>query len=52
MKNINSAKKLAIALENGNVNIQQVSKALAKRVDLWASRKEILIVDGEIIKNW
>lgn len=52
MKKINSAKKLAMALESGNVMVSKVSKSLIKRVELWASRKEVLIVNGEIIKNW
>lgn len=40
------ANKLA---KGGSVPADMVSKALSKRISLWARRKEIEIVDGFII---
>ena len=49
---IKSGRELAQTLENTSVKIENCSKALARKIQLWASRSEIKIENGLIVKNW
>lgn len=50
---IKSRRELAIALDGGKtVDVANVSKRLARIVNLWASRKEIIISNGKITGNF
>ena len=49
---IKSGRELAITLEKVNVKLENCSKALTRKIQLWASRSEIKIESGLIIKNW
>ena len=41
-----SRRELAIRLSNGSVNIELLSKKVEKTVNLWLSRKEVIIENG------
>jgi len=44
---------LANALSgNGSVKVENVSKALSKRISLWAKRKEVIVNNGIITGNF
>ena len=44
-----SRRELAIRLSNGKVSINDLSKKVQKTVDLWLSRKEIVVENGYLI---
>jgi hypothetical protein len=44
-----SRRELAVRLSNGKVSVNELSKKVQKTVDLWLSRKEILIENGYLI---
>ena len=48
-KKITGKRELAIRLSNGSVNINEVSKGLSRIVELWLSRKEIILINNELI---
>lgn len=41
-----SRRELAIKLSNGKVSVDQLSKKLEKTVELWLSRKEVVLENG------
>ena len=43
---ITSRKELAITLSKGKVSIENVSIKLQRVIELWLSRKEIVLIDG------
>ena len=43
---ITSRRELAIALSKGKVSIENVSIKLQRVIELWLSRKEIVLLDG------
>jgi hypothetical protein len=45
---IRSRKELAISLNSGSVDINNISKCLNFAVNLWLKRKEIVLIDGKL----
>lgn len=41
-----SRRELAIKLSNGKVSVDQLSKKVEKTVELWLSRKEVVLENG------
>ena len=41
-----SRRELAIKLSNGKVSVDELSKKVEKTVELWLSRKEVVLENG------
>jgi hypothetical protein len=44
-----SRRELAVRLSNGKVSVNELSKKVQKTVDLWLSRKEVVVENGYLI---
>lgn len=45
-KKIISKRELAVRLSNGKVSVDELSKKVQKTVELWLSRKEVVLESG------
>jgi hypothetical protein len=44
-----SRRELAVRLSNEKVSVNELSKKVQKTVDLWLSRKEVVVENGYLI---
>lgn len=47
---IKSAKELAITLEKRNVDLNEISKKVEKKLNLWLKRKEVFLTENNQIQ--